>query len=287
MLFYESNVYVQCLRDEGVNVLTYDAVRERERNARTSGRFRDKLLDVVRAMLRRRACLQQHGVDLVHINNSPHVGFDDWLPACRLNGIPIVSSVRSDASGSETAWEGLFFRHFDMVIPVSQWIGRDMHRHGIAAARIRTVYTGIDTDGFRERIRRERGQIRSELGIGSDDLFGVMVGNIRAWKGQHVVLEAAAAARREGAELQIAFVGDTGRSVGHQAYERTILEQADCQELRGAVHFLGARVDVPDLFAAADVAIHSSVEPEPFGLVIVEAMATGTPVIASRNGGPA
>jgi glycosyltransferase involved in cell wall biosynthesis len=52
------------------------------------------------------------------------------------------------------------------------------------------------------------------------------------------------------------------------------------------VHFLGARGDVPDLMNAADVVIHASTVAEPFGLVVVEAMALGRPVIASKLGGP-
>ena len=52
------------------------------------------------------------------------------------------------------------------------------------------------------------------------------------------------------------------------------------------VSWLGPREDVPDLFAAADLAAHCSVLPEPFGLVVTEAMALGTPVAATNFGGP-
>jgi len=53
------------------------------------------------------------------------------------------------------------------------------------------------------------------------------------------------------------------------------------------VTFLGTRGDVADLLTAADVMVHASIAPEPFGLVIVEAMAMGVPVVASDTGGPA
>src|SRR5690606_12995945 len=51
------------------------------------------------------------------------------------------------------------------------------------------------------------------------------------------------------------------------------------------VQLLGHREDIPDLFNAADIAIHASTQAEPFGLVIVEAMALGAVVIASKEGG--
>src|SRR6202008_2861114 len=57
--------------------------------------------------------------------------------------------------------------------------------------------------------------------------------------------------------------------------------------LEGQVAFLGVRSDVPDLFNAADFALHASVRPEPFGLVVVEALALGKPVVAANTGGPA
>jgi glycosyltransferase involved in cell wall biosynthesis len=53
------------------------------------------------------------------------------------------------------------------------------------------------------------------------------------------------------------------------------------------VIFTGLRSDVPALMAAADMVVHSAVKPEPFGRVIIEAMATGTPVIAADAGGVA
>ena len=56
--------------------------------------------------------------------------------------------------------------------------------------------------------------------------------------------------------------------------------------LEDRVHLLDFRPDVVDLLAAMDVYLHLSTEPEPFGLSIVEAMATGLPVVATAHGGP-
>jgi glycosyltransferase involved in cell wall biosynthesis len=57
-------------------------------------------------------------------------------------------------------------------------------------------------------------------------------------------------------------------------------------DLGATVRLIGPRGDVPTLYAAADVALHASVKVEPFGLVVPEAMVHGTPVIASKFGGP-
>lgn len=81
--------------------------------------------------------------------------------------------------------------------------------------------------------------------------------------------------------------------VGQPIYE-TVASQFSLGELRamaasrglgGVVGFTGRVADVPAAMRALDIVVHASVEPEPFGLVIAEAMACGRPVIASAAGG--
>jgi glycosyltransferase involved in cell wall biosynthesis len=69
-------------------------------------------------------------------------------------------------------------------------------------------------------------------------------------------------------------------------YAAELAATVDADGLRGIVTFLGNRDDVPDLLAASDVGLHASIDPEPFGLVVPEAMALGNAVIAARSGGP-
>src|SRR5262249_40447146 len=71
---------------------------------------------------------------------------------------------------------------------------------------------------------------------------------------------------------------------GEQDYARHLKEMADRPRLRGRVHFLGHRSDVPNLMRAVDLVIHPSVDPEPFGRTLVEAMLTKVPLIASDAG---
>ncbi|MGN6695248.1 MAG: glycosyltransferase, partial [Aquihabitans sp.] len=69
------------------------------------------------------------------------------------------------------------------------------------------------------------------------------------------------------------------------AYELVIRSAIAELGVADQVVFAGSRRDVADLLAISDIAVHSSTEPEPFGRVIVEAMAAGRPVIASDEGG--
>jgi glycosyltransferase involved in cell wall biosynthesis len=72
---------------------------------------------------------------------------------------------------------------------------------------------------------------------------------------------------------------------GEQAYAATLHARAAQPDLAGRVHFLGFRSDIPALMCSMDIIAHTSTAPEPFGLVIVEAMLARRPVIATAAGG--
>jgi glycosyltransferase involved in cell wall biosynthesis len=149
------------------------------------------------------------------------------------------------------------------------------------------VSNGIDLAEFRARLRRPPAEVRAELGVTADGFLVLLPGTLLSWKGQDVALEALArlpAALR--ARTVLAFAG--GRSESEDgAYHRRLEAIAAQAGLAGSVRFLGARGDVPDLMRAADVVLHASTRPEAFGLVLLEAMALGRPLIASALGGPA
>lgn len=116
-----------------------------------------------------------------------------------------------------------------------------------------------------------------------------MVGRIAPWKGQHVFLEAFALAFPNGEGP-----GPTTRAVivgtamfGEEAYERELKELAASLGLDGRLECPGFVDDVGGCLASFDILVHASVIPEPFGQVVVEGMAAGLPVVASRAGGPA
>ena len=82
-------------------------------------------------------------------------------------------------------------------------------------------------------------------------------------------------------KLVIVVAGDV--VAGKERYAAGLARQA---EGMAGVRWLGPRRDIPELMADLDVAVQASTEPEPFGLVIVEALTSGTPVVATAAGGP-
>jgi glycosyltransferase involved in cell wall biosynthesis len=139
---------------------------------------------------------------------------------------------------------------------------------------------------LRKRATRSRESVRRQLDVRDDQALVLMVGNIREWKGQREVIKALSLLpKRILAQMRLLFVGAIGTSDVDYATELESLVSAN--SLEDCVTFLGARSDVPDLFRAADIAVHASTTPEPFGLVVPEAMALGCAVVATSFGGPA
>ena len=130
-----------------------------------------------------------------------------------------------------------------------------------------------------------RDAVRQELGIPGSARVVAMNGCLLHWKGQHVFLEAVLRLLGDHDDLHAVVIGDVPASA-RAAYRDELVQMIREGGAAQRVHLLGHRDDVPRLLAAIDVCVHASIVAEPFGMVIVEAMAARRPVIATRAGGP-
>jgi glycosyltransferase involved in cell wall biosynthesis len=144
---------------------------------------------------------------------------------------------------------------------------------------------GIDLKEFRLEVSGSR--IRKELGIKPEAPVVGFVARLDPWKGLDVFLKAAAMLSRHFPEAHFLISG--GAPEGFERYEQRMRRLAATLGLDGRVHFLGWRYaldDIPELMAALTVFSHTATDPEPFGLVLIEAMAMQRPVVAAQAGGP-
>lgn len=148
-------------------------------------------------------------------------------------------------------------------------------------SRVEVIYNGFDPTPFLTDQDGERVATRVSLETQSSSFVTIVVGRIARWKGQHVLLEAA----RSQKDWTVWIVGDAFFTEEDMQYKRELEEIASTADLAGRVKFCGFRKDLPTLYSAADVVVHCSTAPEPFGRVIVEAMLSARPVVASNAGG--
>jgi glycosyltransferase involved in cell wall biosynthesis len=108
-----------------------------------------------------------------------------------------------------------------------------------------------------------------------------IVGRLVEWKGQHVFLEAARKVIGGGQQAKFVLIG--APLFGEADYEGQLKKLA--APLGDRVEFTGFRTDIPEQLRGLDICVHASTTPEPFGQVVIEAMAEGVPVIGSDGGG--
>ena len=224
------------------------------------------------------AVFRAERADVVYVANGIHPNLDAVLAAgwC---GVPVVCHHRSFRRVGFA--ERRASRHVHTAVGVTDEIVAYYRARGVRASRFVTIPDAIACD----RIRPGGGAaVRRALGIPVDAPLVDMVGNVQPWKGQHLGVDAVARARRVLPALRCLLVGGVHRT--GTAYAAALRRRLDEPDVAGAIVWPGARADAPACFDAMDVVLHASVAPEPFGRVLIEAMAVGRPVIAPREGGP-
>jgi glycosyltransferase involved in cell wall biosynthesis len=154
------------------------------------------------------------------------------------------------------------------------------------AHRTSVVPPGIRAGSFEGGDRRT---LRDALGLATATPLVGLVARYDTWKGHGVFLEAAARIASQRPEVRFAMVGgglnaDQLPHVGR--YRDAVLARRKELKLEHCVAVLDHRHDVPAVLAGLDVLVCPS-DHEPFGMIVLEALAAGTPVVASDSGGPA
>jgi glycosyltransferase involved in cell wall biosynthesis len=224
--------------------------------------------------------LRCRSVDLVHLNN----GFtpSEALLAARIAGVPCIVHLRDYQHDPRTLRRGNT-RGVAHVIAVSDAVGRSLDGTPILPSAITTVYDPVDIGladsaaTARDRVRRECGLPRGAIAVG---IFGRVI----PWKGQLEFVRAVGAAMRSDPAIHAVIVGD--QSDGARAYVDVVRRAIRESGVEERFVLAGYRENVEEYYAAMDVVVHASITPEPFGMVVTEAMAAGRPVIAADAGGP-
>jgi glycosyltransferase involved in cell wall biosynthesis len=163
-------------------------------------------------------------------------------------------------------------RQVDRVATTTEWDREALERSGLPSGLARTFYLGIGENWFGatdtwDRPPREVHRI-------------VMSGRLVPWKGHMTFLRAFMQVSQRMPDLEACIVGG-----GDDDYRRTLEVEATRLGIGDRTRFLGHLDDTRGLLGASDIAVHCS-DREPFGLVLIEAMASGLPVVASDVDGP-
>lgn len=163
---------------------------------------------------------------------------------------------------------------------VSRFGQQALLREGVPADAVRTVHNGIPLARYRRDLRRP---LRAQLGIPDTEPLVGIVGRLTPWKGQDIVLRVAALWAKSGRPGRFAIIG--GAFNEDAPFETHLKEFVQHHGLANRVHFVPFQPDIASAISSLNVLLHASTKPEPFGRVLIEAMALEVPVVAARGGG--
>ncbi|GLS42629.1 glycosyltransferase family 4 protein [Methylobacterium brachythecii] len=229
---------------------------------------------------------RREGVKLIHARSRAPA----WvaLGAARRLGLPFVTTYHgsySGVSGVKVLYNSVMARG-DVVIANSHYTADLIRaRHPEQASdRIRVIHRGTDLSVFNpSAVTAGRVEaLRRTWGVSSHERIILLAARLTAWKGQRVLIEAAALLRDRGLkDIAVVLAGD---AQGRESYERELDALVAARGLDGIVRRVGHCTDMPAAFRAASVVAVPSVEPEAFGRSAVEAQALGTPVVVTDIG---
>ncbi|WP_375455580.1 glycosyltransferase [uncultured Methylobacterium sp.] len=229
---------------------------------------------------------RREGVQIIHARSRAPA----WvaLGAARRLGIPFVTTYHGSYSGRtgvKVLYNSVMARG-DVVIANSHYTAdliRSLHAEQ-AGERVQVIHRGTDLSAF-TTVAVGSGRVealRRNWGVAPHERVILLAARLTAWKGQRILIEAAALMRARGiADFAVVLAGDPQ---GRAAYERELDALVAARGLDGIVRRVGHCSDMPAAFRAASVVAVPSVEPEAFGRSAVEAQALGTPVVVSDLG---
>ncbi len=165
----------------------------------------------------------------------------------------------------------------DRVICVSKAVINNFS--GINPAKLKLLYNGIDTHPY----AKANYNLKSEIGIPENKLLIGMVARVNLWKGQFYFLEIAAQLKKKYPKLHFVMAGDA--FPGYEYLYDAIHSLTQKLGLEDSVTNLGFRLDIPEILSGLDIFVLPSIFPDPLPTTVLEGMAAGKSVVATRQGG--
>lgn len=222
-------------------------------------------------------------ISLIHLNNSI---------TCNLNGILLAKLLRVPCICHQRGFEYLskstriISKLVDHYIAVSEAVKQNLLELKVPSNKISVVYEGVDLEEYDPR-KPPLKSLLVEFNLDPSQPRIGMISFLVKWKGHEIFLRAFAKVVNKFPNCKALIVGDIPADLPvFQQYKRKLIDLSRELGIEDNVIFAGHREDIPEIIRIMDIIVHASILPEPFGRVIIEAMAMEKPVIATNIGGP-
>lgn len=218
---------------------------------------------------------QAQKIDIIHTHMTRAHNFGVFLR--RFTGVPCVATAHSHLIQ-------LHWMFADHILAVSEATRQFHLRHNLVRPeRIETIHGFMDYARFADVPEGCRSDVRAELGLcETTPLLGI-IGDIIPRKGQIHLIRALPRIVLALPDARLLVVGDPKRRIGPK-YRAELIAEAERLGVASRIHWAGQRNDVPRLLRALDLFVMASLE-EMFPVAVLEAMASGLPIVATEVGG--
>ncbi len=223
--------------------------------------------------------LKRKKIRVVHLNN----GIRSHLPllmASHFSGCRIICHFHGWRSFTHT--EQWFTPWVDQFVAISE-AGAEFLKDKIPRRNIIAIPNGLPAGHPLEKSIAGIKTDRAILGISESAKVISIVGRLVEWKGQEIYLKALARTIHDHPNVIGIILGHDPTPDQHYLIKLKAL--AEELQISSHIRFLPWQEDVKAIYSISDIVVHASTDPEPFGLVILEAMFARKPVVATRGGG--
>ena len=238
--------------------------------------------NTMRTVLRIAHYVRQHRINVIHCNGPKSQIYGSL--AATLTRVPNVywlHHIPAPRIGTDMMTDLAFLLPAAVRLTNSTETKRMTDRHPLVRRPAQILWLGVDLSRYRAAGHEDTAPRTAEPG----NKRILLMGRIQAWKGQHVLVQAAQVLKGRRDDLRIDIVGSP--SFAHDLpYFESLVALARDLDVTEMVNFAPHTADAAAWYRQADIVVHTSVSPEPFGLVLIEAMASGRPVVAPNQGGP-
>jgi len=215
--------------------------------------------------------LKNHNISIIHLNDQISSNLEGIL-ASALTGVPCICHLRSytEINAIERYLANRFVSKF---ICISQAIKTSYVNQGIAPGKMEVIYN-VRPIGKLNSIPE---RVKKKYGINPDDFVVSFIGALIEWKGATFFILAARTVIKKIDNVKFLIVGD-GAELGAL---KKLVERLSMGE---RVIFTGYQEETEKFYDISDMVVVPSIEPEPFGCSVLEAMARAKPVVGSNLG---
>ncbi|MBP6128311.1 glycosyltransferase family 4 protein [Flavobacterium sp.] len=170
---------------------------------------------------------------------------------------------------------------YDSIATMNFWIENNLK----LTEKSEAVWNGIETKNSKSFTDAELNEVRENYFFATNnEIVIALVGRINSWKGQQLLLQSFKTVIEKHKNIKLVYLGSAPPN--QPIFETELRNKIKEYNLESNVILIPFQKEIEKFWNSIDIAVVPSTEPEPFGMVVIEAMLAKKPVIASNHGGP-